>query len=478
MNKSILKNTFALFIPNMLNPVISFVLVLVISRYLGVEGLGQYSLVISYTETFAALASMGLGSLIVREAARNPNETHALFVNSILFGTCASLLGLVVMNVTVVTLGYSKDVVHACMVMSFTIALSTATYYAESVFRAIEKAEYVAVTYLAENIARVGACVYLALNGYGIVIIFVAILGSRVFAVGLFSIFYGRVVGIPKWRFRPDIWRLLGREAPVFASIVIFSTIHLTVDQIMLSKLQDIEAVGIYSAANRLLAICKTLPLAFSGALLPFLTREFTRGTPRLQALASRSCKYLFLITFPLVMGTAILADQIILLLYGKGFEAAAPVLRLHIVSLIPFSLAYLFAEVLIATDNQRFALRLNIIAAVLNVVLNLILIPFLAEMGAVLATLITIVVFNQVQYQYVKSQLFRVRFMELVPKALLAVLVMGVVTYLLRGLNIFANVAISAGVYFGLVFALKALASEEIQFLKGLVRRRGSVPE
>jgi len=72
MNGSILKNTFALFLTNLLNPIVSFLLVLVISRYLGVEGLGQYSLVMSYVAIFGALASLGLGSLLVREVAKSP----------------------------------------------------------------------------------------------------------------------------------------------------------------------------------------------------------------------------------------------------------------------------------------------------------------------------------------------------------------------------------------------------------------------
>ncbi len=475
MNRSMFKNTIALAVPNLLNPVISFLLVLAISRFMGIEGLGQYSLVLSYITIFGSLASMGLGSLIAREVAKRPEGAHVLFLNATLFGTVASLVTFVGMNGLVMVMGYEREVVQAAFIMSLSLVLSTATYYAESVFRAVEKSEYVAFTYITETILRVGICVFLAWRGYGIVALFGAILGTRVLAAALIFGFYVKVLGLPRWEFRPEMWRVLAGQAPVFTSIVIFSTIHLSVDQIMLSKLISVEAVGVYSAADRLLYICRTLPMAFSAALLPFFTKEFLAGTKHLQSLTTASLRYIFLGTMPLVVGTAILSDQIIALLYGQQFHASVPILRLHILSLIPFSLAYIFAEILIATDNQKVDLTINIIAAVINVVLNFILIPHLAEIGAVAATLITIVVFNQLQYRYVKRRLFSVDFGALIGKPLLATIAMGGVTYLLRDLNVFLNITISAAVYFLLVFLLKALSPQEISLIKGLlVRVRG----
>ena len=472
LSKSLVKNTLALSIPNMLNPVVSFVLVLVISRYMGVEGLGEYSLVLSYVAVFAVIASLGLGDLIVRETAREPQDVLVFLSNAAMFGAISSVAAIVGMNVFVAAMGYSAEVFTACLIMSFSLVASTVTTYLEAVFRSMEKAEYVAFTFLVENVIRVALCVVLVLHGYGIVTLFAVILATRVFGAALLFGLFVKVHGMPGWQVRPEIWRSLVRHAPTFASIAIFATIHLSIDTIMLSKLKSIESVGVYSAADRLLDITKMLPIAFAAALLPFFTKEFSGGVERLRGLASDSLRYVLLGALPLVVGTVIIADQIITFIYGEKFLASIPVLRLHIVSLIPFSMAYILAQVLIATDNQKVDLTINIIAAGINIVLNYLLIPHFAEMGAVAATLVTIIIFHQLQYRYIRRHLFSVAFMEPASKAVAAAALMGAVTYALRDLNLFLNIGISGLTYLLLVYLLKALSPDEIVFLKSLVRR------
>jgi len=471
--KSVLKNTLFLWVPQFINPLLSFVLVLIISRYMGVEGLGEYSLVMAYTGIFATVASLGLVSLVVREVAKRPREAHVFFFNASMFGTVSSIAALLAMNILVAVMGYQKELVQASLIMSFSLIASTAVMYMNGVFVSFEKSEYVAITYIVENIVRVGVCIPIVLYGCGLLVLFAALLGTRIFAFLLMFCFYVVVLGRPVCEFRPKIWRLLLKESPVFLNIAIFSTIHLNVDTIMLSKLADVEAVGIYSAAGRLLMMCTALPLAFSTALLPFLTRAYVAGGDRLRNLAASSCRYLFLGAFPLVIGTVVLGDQFITLIYGDRFVDAGPVLKLQIFSLIPTGLVFVLAQVLIATDNQKVDMTINMVCAGLNVVLNGLLIPFFAEMGAAAATLATIIVFNQLQYFYIKKRLFSIGYPRLMSKALAASVGMGVITYVLRDWNLFADVVISAAVYVVLLHFLKALSSEEIEFIKSLVRRR-----
>jgi O-antigen/teichoic acid export membrane protein len=465
---SIFKNTLALSVPNMLNPLISFVLVLVISRFLGVNGLGQYSLILSYMWIFNTLAALGLSELVVREVAKRPSDAHMFLFNAGIFGSISSLVALLAMDGMVAAMGYEKDVVLAAFVCSLTIVFSTAMNYMEAIFRSLEKAQYVALNYVLENIVRVGACVFLLFYGYGIVALFTAILASRIFGFLVLSYLYVQVFGVPRGKIDMEVWRILKKEAPTFTSIAIFSTIHLSIAQILLSKLQSVEAVGIFSAADRLLSICKTIPVAFAAALLPFFTRHFYYGN--LRELSTDCLRYLFIGVFPVVVGTFVLADSIITQIYGQKFMLAGQVLRFHILSLVPFTMVIVLAHILIATDNQKVDLMINIAAAIINLVLCLILIPYFAEMGAVWATLTTIIIFNQLQNIYIRKNLFRIRFMEIFAKALVASLVMGAFTYLFREFNIFLNIAISAVLYTALIVLLQGVSREEIQSLRNLV--------
>jgi O-antigen/teichoic acid export membrane protein len=467
---SILKNTFALAIPNVLNPLVSFVLILVISRSLGVDGLGKYSLILSYFGIFSTVASLGLADLVVREAARRPQDTHRLFANAAVFGAVSSIAAMLGMNVVVVGLNYEREIVVASFVCSLALAASTGVLYAEAIFRAKERAEYVALCYVVENAIRVALCILLLWKGFGIVALFYAFTGTRLMGALLMYVLYLRFLGRPAWKQDRQVWKLLAGQAATFASIAIFSTVHLSVDQIMLSKLKSIEAVGIYSAADRLLTICKTMPAAFAAAMLPFLTKAHAQGAAQLQALVKKSVGYVMLTALPVVVGTAILADHFIELIYGAKFVYAGPVLRLHIVSLIPFSLVLLLAQTLIATDNQAADLKINIVAACMNVILNLVFIPPLGVIGSVLATLVTIVAFYFLQNVYVKSYLFAISIARLSVRPLLAALGMGIVTYGLRDWNLLFNVGISAMTYVSLAWACQAVSREDVRALAGML--------
>ncbi len=468
----LVKNIIALWTPSILNPLVSFALILVISRYLGVEGLGTYSLVVSYLGIFVTFGALGLGTLVVREAARDLEQAHVFFVNAALFGTISSLVAIIGMIIVVGLMGYGDHVFQAAFICSFSLFPTTAISYMEAMFRAFERAEYIAITYLVENLFRVGSCVILLLNGYGIVALFIAFLASRLFASLLMFFCYIKILGMPDFQFRPDVWKYLGREAATFASIAMFSTIHLHIDQIMLSKLKNLESVGIYSAADRLLDFCRALTVAFAAALFPILAKQYVSGIEELRRLTVRSLRYLLLGTIPIAIGTSILANNIISLVYGHKFFSAVPVLTVHIFSLIPFSMVYFLASVLIVTDNQRVDLGINILGAIINIILNFVLIPHFAEMGAVIAVLITIIIFNQLQNWYIKQRLFPIPLLQLISRILPAAGLMGIVTFLLRDWNLALNIVVSAAVYMSLVVLFKGVTPEEIEMVKMVIRR------
>jgi O-antigen/teichoic acid export membrane protein len=114
--------------------------------------------------------------------------------------------------------------------------------------------------------------------------------------------------------------------------------------------------------------------------------------------------------------------------------------------------------------------LKINIVASVMNFVLNLVFIPVLAELGAVLATLLTIIVFNSLQNLYIKKRLFHIPFMEIYPRPLIAAGVMGCVTYLLKDYNVFLNVGVSVVVYAVAAIFCKAIAVEDLRSIARMI--------
>ncbi len=470
---SVFKNTFALLVPNLLNPLISFLLIVFISRYLGVGELGQYSLVLSYLSLAGIFSSMGLTTLLVRQISRKPEEAHVLVFNASIFGAFSSVAAVLAMNLAVVLVGYDREVIQAALVCSFSLLISTPINYLEGVFRSFEKSQYIAFAYVTENLLRVGTCIVLLRSGSGIVALFGVSVACRVFALIPMLYFYRRTVGRMDFQIRKDILQLFAKEAPTFASIAFFSSIYLGTDQIILSKLKGMVSVGIYSAADRLVQITKTLPLAFSTALLPLLTREFAAGLKQLQALTILGIRYIFLGIAPIIVGTAILSTSIITTIYGDKFTTAAAILQLHIFSLLPTGIALVLAEVLIASDNQRIDLRINVGAAIVNVGLNFLFISLFSAWGAALATLLTMTLFCMVQYGYIRKYLFYIPVTRIAVKAIIASVSMGMLTHTLKEWNLFGNIILSSITYIIFIIALRAINKEELLTLKNFFANR-----
>jgi O-antigen/teichoic acid export membrane protein len=469
---NLFKNTIALSVPNALNPLVSFALVLVISRYLGVVGLGEYSLLLSYCAVFTTSATLGLNALVVREVSRRPDRSHIFFLNSSAFGVVSSLISMIAMYITVVVMKYPENLILASIPACLSLLPSTGIRYVESVFRAAEKSEYMATCYVVENTFRVMSCAAVVLLGYGMFAVMTAITFTRFGAYLMMLYFYFKIIGFPKWTFSQEVWKLLIKQAPTFTSIAIFSTLHLSMPNIMLSKLQSIEGVGIYSAAGKITAFLDIIPLGFSMALLPVLTKKYSSGLEDLKRVSTDSLRYAFMFVFPMVAGTFILADQMISLVYGQKFADAGIILQFQSIGTIPYCVLISMAQLLVATDNQKIDLYINMVAVALNFSLNYFLIPKFGGMGAVTGTVMTYAILNQLQYAYIRKHLFPINFFRISARFLLATLGMSAATYMLRESNLILNIVVSALLYFLLAVALRAFTEEELDSIKNLVSK------
>ena len=469
----LLKNTIALSAPNAINPFVSFALILVISRSLGAQGLGEYSLILAWQAIFVTIASMGLGALVIRETSRKPETIQSFFMNSMIFGFVSSLLAMAGMITTVELMGYPHRIVVGATISSLSLIPSTAIRYIEAVFRSIEKSEYLALCYMLENVARVVLSLVLLLLGFDLLWVFAAITLVNFVTFILMMYFYVKVVGKPKWSFDWEIWKLMIRQSPTFLSIAILSTLHLSMPEIMLSKLMDIEAVGIFSAASRVVSFATVIPVGFCMALLPAMTKGYEHGLDALRKMTMDSLRYAFIFIFPIVAGTAILSSQMIHIIYGAKFGASPPVLSVMAFGMVPYFVLVSLAQVLVSTDNQGFDLKVNLIAVVVSFTLHLALVPLLGVVGSTVATILCFMILNQLQYRFIRQKLFALDFRDISWKPFLACAVMIPVTFYMRDHNLFLNVAVSALFYGVSIIAIGALTRDEIGTLLNIIRKR-----
>lgn len=173
----------------------------------------------------------------------------------------------------------------------------------------------------------------------------------------------------------------------LLAGIAVF--VYMRIDQFMIAAMLGTQQVGLYSAVVALAEIPLILPALLLRAALPTLTRqsaEDPRARDRTLVVLLRTGFYVHALV---AVGLALLATPIVVLLYGDAYRAAAGAFRLQVLAAPFVSLGVLSSAWLVLEDCTTHALRRTVVGAVVNILLNLYLIPTYGIAGAAAATLV-----------------------------------------------------------------------------------------
>ena len=195
---------------------------------------------------------------------------------------------------------------------------------------------------------------------------------------------------------------------PVFliACIIFLSSIYNKIDITMLNMMTTNESVGYYAYAQKTINMVLTMSNSVTAALLPRLSYYYENDRKGFYRLLDKGFQILSLLTLPLAVGMALVAPQIVELLYGKAFAQAAYSIRLMCPLILIKGFGDLFCYQLVySTKNEKIILPAAASASVINVIVNALLIPIFLQNGAVIASVISEFITNTIQFVYMKKK-------------------------------------------------------------------------
>ena len=396
MNR-IFKNTSSLFSAHLIGRLGSLVITIwLMPRYFTESELGGYFVAIALTNLIAILTELGLQNPLIREMTLHPQHTRHYLGNALIIRSILSIIAYGIMIISGILL-YPSIIVKMIVFLGFAeIANSLAQLY-RCVFRAHEEMKYEAFTVIAERGAFLVIGGGAILRGYGLVPVCQVMLAASclnlILSVGLTRFRFTQL------RFRPsrEIVKVLMQQALPFAVGNLFNLLYFRVDAIMLSKLssEGVDANTWYGLAYTIVIAFTTLPGAFMmGAMFPVLSRAWEREKGRFPRAYTFGMRWMVLSGFPLAVGLSILSPEITTVLFPTyaPTEIAKVSEALQWLSwaggLIFLTTAVL--AVLRATDKRRAFSVLMGATALLNICLNLYLIPRFSHTGAAIAMVIS----------------------------------------------------------------------------------------
>ena len=385
-------NTMAQLVGKAATTLTTLLLTVLITRRFGPSGYGDFTVMMAYSALFYIVADFGLNAIALRDFSVDKSKIAFYFKNLIGLRLVMSLALFAIGAVALAFFPYSSFVKIGVLIGLLTIFTQALYSSTNAVFQT--KLRYD----LSVLAAILGSVVILILSFASLRSFSVGgllpIVGSYVVGgvvmVGLSLVFVRRLIGAIGIAKDLKLWRYLFLAALPLGITTIFSVVLQKTDFLLLSVLSGSEAVGLYGASYKIFEFALVFPTFFVNSIYPIMVRRFGEGQEKLKEMIKSSGLFLFAVS---VLGSVVgyaLAPWMIRVVAGPEFVESVQALRLLLLGLPVFYLSALFLWLLITLGKQKQIPFIYAAGAIVNVVLNVILIPRYSFYGSAIITWIS----------------------------------------------------------------------------------------
>ena len=389
--RNIIINTGWLFLLRLLRIAFAFFVSVWLTRYLGPAQFGVLSYAFALVALFAPLAKLGLDSVVVHEILQNPSRKDEIVGTSFYLRLAAGILSMIMVVAVIMLLRRGDTLTKTLTAVIAFGAIFQAYDVIDVWFQARAELKYPvyakSVALIFANVAKVVLILAKAsLLAFAWVAAFEVIIG----AAGLVIAYRATGSGVREWRAsRAMAKRLLGLGWPMILAST-FAIVYLKIDQVMLGQMTSEHEVGIYSTAVRISEVWYFVPIAISTVVFPHLVQSKSLGRAVFRARVQQVYDFLAWVSLSVAVVMTFAAHFIIVLLFGEAYARSAAILEIHIWAGIFVFLREALGRWFITENLLAFAFISNGLGALVNIVLNFILIPRYQGMGAAIATVIS----------------------------------------------------------------------------------------
>ena len=354
-----------------------------IARQLGTAGYGVYGFAFAVMLYFAAVGDLGMEHLGPREVADRRIPLDRLASSMVLGRFAASAIIALLMAVFGLLAMKRPDGVVLAIFGLTLLPMGATTRW---VHLGLERTRDVSISRLIAELVRVSLLVATVRGPGDLVRAPLAhFMGEAAAAAFLFIVLRARGVKLGLKIDAAVVRDILRRGAPLLVTNLLALVIY-NADVVVLGIFRGETEVGLYLAAYTLINFVGVLGNTATLVAIPSLSR--LRGTgDRGVELFRTSIAQVVTIGLPVAAGGAMLAPALIGLLFGTAYAAAAPILRLLIISIPILLVRSVLQASLIAASRQDRVLHTTAWAAAITLIGDLALIPLIGMTGAALVT-------------------------------------------------------------------------------------------
>lgn len=460
--RTIAHNTASLAVARATSLAVSFATVPVLTRFLGPDLYGVYSLTLVLNSFLLSVTDLGIQLIATREASKDPTKAE-FYAGQAVIIRALSTFAFAALAIVIIFFSPYPQAAKVGFAILAASAIFNAIDAGLAVFLQANLKIY--LFSLSDMIGRITssllslAAIFISMQyrlspGQGIYLIFVGLLiGAATSAI--LTTRLSLKTRVFRIQLHTETARALLRDSIPMWVVSIFSLINYRVDTVLLSLLKTSYDVGLYNLSYKLLDITLAFPAFFMASVFPLLSRKLD-NEKEFHAFAQKAFDALILGAVPIGFGIFATAPQIIDILGGPAFSSSIDPLRILAIAGIFSYLSQYLIFLVVIKNKQTILIVVTLISMFVNIVLNLIFIPQFSYHGAAAVTLVSESL-NALMLAIVTMKIHHIRWkMGATMKALLMGLIMLGIVYITPTKNIVILAIIGAAVYAAGAYLLK----------------------
>ncbi len=502
--KLLAKTSLIVFIAIVLSKIFSYAYRIIIARYFGAEVYGLFSLSIVIIGWFVAFSSLGFTEGLVKYLSfyRGKNEISKIrylvkFSSKILFFSTLiiAIISFLFSDFISTTIFHNQDLSFFLKVFSIMIPFWIFASYYVAIIKAFEKIKQQSIIeQIIQNFAKVFCLVMLIFLGFNTnAVVFSYFFGILIM---LWVAYFYCKIKIPKIFLNENLnsktKKILSRSFISYSWPVMFfgvmSSLFYWIDSLVIGFFKSATEVGFYNVAVPIASLIAFAPELFIHLFFPLINREFSqKNLGFIKEISKQIAKWIFMINFPIFLLMIFFPGAIINVLFGPEYLIAENALRFLLVGALVSSVFIISNNLISMVGKSRVLLYDIIIVSIINIMLNILLVPKPVILGidnqfgingAAIATMISVLIFNTLFIVQAKYYTSIIPLRKKMFKVFLASLISFLIFFFLRKLvviNLFSSILLIITfftVYFSLLLLFKGFDKKDIMILQAIKKK------
>lgn len=442
------RNSFLAFGTNVSIKAVNVIAFILISRIGGVEQSGIFSLSTIYLLILSAIV-IGLDELLTRQVARDRSQAKAYFRAYILARIVLGIALYTFLFLFVTFMKYSHTTFLSVLWFGMCLIPDGIAGVGQALLAAYERYGIPFYASIVAGIVKTVGTYWVLKAGYGVIEIGQVWLIGSILAMLIVLITAFRLTGGVYFPGGFLIWNMQEIRLSVpFFMMSLLAALEYQADVLILSKLQGDLALGLYSSITTITFSLALIPQAYRSAVYPFMIRLHKMNSLSMSRIYQISMVGLGTLVFPIVIGLILLSQRILVVIYSPRFLAAGPALQIIVIVLIFLFLNIPSSRILLIYEKQALVPYMWMISLIVNIILNLVLVPTYSIRGSAFARVVSEAIFFFIA-QFIAMRLvgYTRSYRDLL-LPVLAALLMGVIILPLREMAIWIPILVGILIY------------------------------